>query len=149
MRPSPPARAAGPWCSRPAYPVAGSGLMDRHRTALRGFGQDSWKVSSRLSVQVGARYDYDSFTGDVNLAPRGSFTAGASRDGRTVIRGGGGVFYGPMPLNVTSFGQMQARATTSFAADGVTPVGPTVWMPNVIGPALHTPRSVNWNIEVD
>jgi Carboxypeptidase regulatory-like domain/TonB dependent receptor len=132
-----------------AITFTGSGLMDRHRTALRGFGQDSWKVSSRLSVQFGARYDYDSFTGDVNLAPRGSFTAVASDDGRTVIRGGGGVFYDPIPLNVTSFGQMQERATTSFAADGVTPVGPTVWMANVIGPALHTPRSVNWNLEVD
>jgi hypothetical protein len=127
----------------------GNGLVDRHRTALRGFGQDSWAVSSRLSVQFGARYDYDSFTGDVNLAPRGSFTAVASDDGRTVIRGGGGVFYDPIPLNVTSFDQMQERATTPFADDGVTPVGPTVLMANVIGPALHTPRSVNWNIEVD
>jgi outer membrane receptor protein involved in Fe transport len=127
----------------------GNGLVDRHRTALRGFGQDSWTVSSRLSVQFGARYDYDSFTGDVNLAPRGSFTAVASDDGRTVIRGGGGVFYDPIPLNVTSFGQMQERATTSFAADGVTPVGRTVLMPNVVALALHTPRSVNWNIEID
>ena len=60
-------------------------------------------MSSRLTVQFGARYDYDSFTGDVNVAPRGSFTAVASEDGRTVIRGGGGVFYDPIPLNVASF----------------------------------------------
>jgi hypothetical protein len=132
-----------------AITFTGSGRVDRHRTALRGFGQDSWTVSSRLSVQFGARYDYDSFTGDINLAPRGSFTAVASDDGRTVIRGGGGVFYDPIPLNVTSFDQMQERATTSFAADGVTPVGPAVLMPNVVGPALHTPRSVNWNLELD
>jgi hypothetical protein len=127
----------------------GSGLLDRHRTALRGFGQDSWTVSSRLSVQFGARYDYDSFTGDVNVAPRGSFTAVASDDGRTVIRGGGGVFYDPIPLNVASFVQMQDRVTQSFAADGVTPAGPVVLMPNVVGPAIHTPRSVNWNLELD
>jgi hypothetical protein len=127
----------------------GSGLLDRHRTAFRGFGQDSWTVSSRLSVQFGARYDYDSFTGDVNVAPRGSFTAVASDDGRTVIRGGGGVFYDPIPLNVASFVQMQDRVTQSFAADGVTPAGPVVLMPNVVGPAIHTPRSVNWNLELD
>jgi outer membrane receptor protein involved in Fe transport len=127
----------------------GNGLLDRHRTALRGFGQDSWTVSSRLTVQVGARYDYDSLTGDVNLAPRGSFTATTSDDGRTVVRGGLGVFYDQIPLNVASFGQMQARATTSYAGDGMTPVGPTVFMPNVIGRALHTPRSLNWNIELD
>jgi hypothetical protein len=127
----------------------GTGLLDRHRTALRGYGQDSWTVSSRLSVQFGARYDYDSITGDVNVAPRGSFTVVASDDGRTVIRGGGGVFYDPIPLNVASFGQMQERATTSFLADGVTPVGPSVVMPNVVGPAFHTPRSLNWNLELD
>jgi hypothetical protein len=128
---------------------AGTGLLDRHRTALRGYGQDSWTVSSRLSVQFGARYDYDSFTGDVNVAPRGSFTAVASGDGRTIIRGGGGVFYDPIPLNVAAFSQMQERATTSFLADGVTPAGPTVLMPNVVGSAIHTPRSVNWSVEID
>jgi hypothetical protein len=73
----------------------------------------------------------------------------ASDDGRTVIRGGGGVFYDPIPLNVASFVQMQDRVTQSFAADGVTPAGPAVLMPNVVGPAIHTPRSVNWNLELD
>jgi hypothetical protein len=127
----------------------GSGLLNRHRTALRGYGQDSWTVSPRLSVVVGARYDYDSFTGDVNVAPRSSFTVVASEDGRTVVRGGVGVFYDPVPLNVASFGQMQERATTSFAADGVTPIGPAVFMPNIVASAIHTPRSVNWNLELD
>jgi hypothetical protein len=128
---------------------AGQGLLDSHRTAVRGFGQDSWSVSPRLTVQFGARYDYDSLSGDVNLAPRASITAVASDDGRTVIRGGVGVFYDLIPLNVASFGQMQERTTTSFAADGVTPVGLSVFMPNVVAPAIHTPRSVNWNIELD
>jgi carboxypeptidase family protein len=127
----------------------GSGLLDRHRTALRGFGQDSWTVSPRLTAQFGARYDYDSFTGDVNVAPRGSFTAAVTDDGRTVVRGGAGVFYDPIPLNVAGFDQMQEHATISFESDGVTPAGPPVLMPNVVASALHTPRSINWNVELD
>jgi hypothetical protein len=127
----------------------GAGLLNRHRTALRGYGQDSWTVSPRLSVQFGARYDYDAFTSDVNFAPRGSFTAVASEDGRTVMRGGGGVFYDPIPLNVASFGQMQERSMTLFEADGVTPAGPTVVMQNVFASAIHTPRSINWTLELD
>jgi hypothetical protein len=126
----------------------GSGLLKRDRTALRGFAQDSWAVSPRLSLQYGARYDYDSLTGDVNVAPRGSFTAVVSSDGRTVVRGGGGIFYDPIALNVASFSQMQERAVTSFAPDGVT-IRPAALMPNVVASAIHTPRSVNWNLEVD
>jgi len=132
-----------------AIVFTGEGLLDRHRTALRGFGQDSWAVLPRLSVQFGARYDYDSLTGDVNVAPRASFTASVSEDGRTVVRGGFGIFYDPIPLNVASFVQMQARTTTSFQADGVTPAGPAVTMANVVASDLHTPRSVNWNVELD
>jgi len=127
----------------------GNGLLTRNRTALRGFAQDSWTVSPRLGVQYGARYDYDSFSGDVNLAPRVSFTAVASEDGRTVVRGGAGVFYDPIPLNVASFDQMQERAMTQFTPDGVTPTGPTVLMRNAVASAIHTPRSVNWNVELD
>jgi carboxypeptidase family protein len=127
----------------------GDGRLDRNRTALRGFGQDSWTVSPRLTAQFGARYDYDSFTGDVNLAPRASFTATPFEDGRTVVRGGGGLFYDPIPLNVASFTQLQTRETTSFQANGVTPVGPPILMPNVVASALHTPRSANWTLELD
>jgi hypothetical protein len=127
----------------------GDGFLDRNRTALRGFGQDSWTVSPRLTVQFGARYDYDSFTRDVNVAPRASFTATAPDDGRTVVRGGVGVFYDLVPLNVASFVQMQERAIASFDADGVTPAGPVVAMRNVVASAIHTPRSINWSLEVD
>jgi hypothetical protein len=127
----------------------GDGLLDRHRTALRGFGQDSWTLSPRLTVQFGARYDYDSFTSDVNVAPRASFTVAASDDGRTVLRGGGGVFYDPIPLNVASFDQMQERAISSFDADGVTPAWPIVLMRNAVASAMHTPRSINWTLELD
>jgi hypothetical protein len=127
----------------------GDGVLNRHRTALRGFGQDSWTVSRRLTLQFGGRYDYDSFTSDVNVAPRASFTATASDDGRTDVRGGAGVFYDLMPLNVASFTQMQERAVAWFDADGVTPAGPVVAIRNVVAPAIHTPRSVNWNLEVD
>jgi len=132
-----------------AITFTGDGVLNRHRAVLRGFGQDSWTMSPRLTVQFGARYDYDPFTGDVNVAPRASLTATASADGRTVVRGGVGVFYDLIPLNVASFAQMQERAIASFGADGVTPVRPTMLTPNVVASAIRTPRSVNVNLEVD
>ena len=132
-----------------AIAFTGDGLLDRHRTALRGFGQDSWTMSPRLTVQFGARYDYVSFTGDVNGAPRAVFTGTAPGDGRTVVRGGTGLFYDLIPLNVASFAQMQERTIGLFDADGVTPARPIVAMRNVIAPAIHTPRSINVSLEVD
>jgi hypothetical protein len=127
----------------------GSGRLSRSRWGIQGYAQDSWTVSPRLSVQYGARFDDDSITGDVNAAPRGSFTAAVTGDGRTIVRGGAGVFYDPIPLNVASFAQLQARSVTEFAADGVTPEGPTRLVPNVVASAIHTPRSLNWNVEID
>ncbi|MPZ16308.1 MAG: TonB-dependent receptor plug domain-containing protein [Luteitalea sp.] len=74
------------------------------------FVQDKWKVSDRLTLSVGARYDLEviplreeanpAFT-DVddypvdtnNLAPRVGLTYDLSGDGRSVVRGGYGLFY--------------------------------------------------------
>jgi hypothetical protein len=127
----------------------GSGRLSRSRWGTHGYAQDSWTVSPRLSVQYGARFDRDSFTRDVNVAPRGSLTATVTADGRTVVRGGAGVFYNPIPLNVASFDQLQERSVTEFAADGVTPDGPSRLVPNVVASAIHTPRSIGWSVEID
>jgi hypothetical protein len=70
----------------------GSGLLDRDRTMLRGFAQDAWTVAPRLTLLYGARFDYDSYTGDVNAAPRGTVTAMLTADGRTVLHGGAACF---------------------------------------------------------
>ena len=127
----------------------GDGRLSRSRWGVQGYAQDAWTVSPRLTVQYGTRFDNDSFTGDVNVAPRGSVTAAATADGRTVLRAGAGVFYNPIPLNVASFDQLQEHSVTMFAADGATPDGPSRLMRNVVASAIHTPRSLNWNVEID
>lgn len=127
----------------------GSGRLSRSKWGAQGYAQDSWTLSPRLSAQYGARFDADSLTGDVNVAPRGSVTAAVTEDGRTVVRAGGGMFYDPIPLNVASFDQLQERLVTVFAADGVTPEEAPRLVPNVVASAVHTPRSITWNVEMD
>ena len=132
-----------------AITFVGRGELARHKTALQGYAQDSWTIGSRIIVQYGARYDYESLTRNVNIAPRGSLTAVATTDGRTVVRAGIGMFYSPVPLNIASFDQLQRRVVTSFTEDGETPLGTPVELSNVVVSGLRTPRGVNGNIEVD
>jgi hypothetical protein len=58
------------------------------------FVQDEIRVSPRMSASLGLRYDWQNyFHDDNNLGPRGSFAFAPNADGRTVIRGGAGLFY--------------------------------------------------------
>jgi outer membrane receptor protein involved in Fe transport len=66
------------------------------------FVQDEIRVGPRLSASLGLRYDWQNyFHDDNNIGPRGSFAFAPSADGKSVIRGGAGVFYdrtGPRPI---------------------------------------------------
>ena len=58
------------------------------------FLQDNWQVFSRLTLDLGLRFDHDSLSSEaVNVAPRIGFVFAPTGDGRTAIRGGIGLFY--------------------------------------------------------
>jgi len=66
------------------------------------FVQDEIRLRSNLSVDLGLRYDWQNYFHDTNnFAPRLSFAYAPGGGGRTVVRGGAGVFYdrtGPGPI---------------------------------------------------
>jgi hypothetical protein len=58
------------------------------------FIQDDWRARSNLTLSAGLRQEIQTHLDDaLNLAPRFGFTWSPFKNGRTTVRGGGGVFY--------------------------------------------------------
>jgi hypothetical protein len=66
-----------------------------HQQELGAFLQDQFKISERFSITPGIRYDWQNFLGmrRLGFAPRASFALVLNQDSKTVLRGGGGIYY--------------------------------------------------------
>jgi hypothetical protein len=67
--------------------------------------QDSWKIASNFTLNYGLRYDVDSQYKPLNtyfkdFGPRISFAWDPFKDHKTVVRGGYGIFYGPVDAQI-------------------------------------------------
>jgi len=132
----------------------GEGVLDLAQTEYSVFAQDKWIVNTRVVLDLGLRYDRDGIGRNNNFAPRLGFAVTPTDSDRTIVRGGVGLFYDKIPLNVGAFEQYQSIFVTTFGTDGVTPIDvinlePTVGTALGGRPFLDNPYSLAWNIQLD
>ena len=171
--------------SLPCYSTAAQGLGASPQfaittTDLGFFGQDNWKVTPTLTLQLGVRYDYEAlpvpspalttatssytpFPGVTNhpsdknnVGIRLGFSKDIFANGRTVLRGGYGIFYGritngvllnvelntgsPLGQYVTTFTPAVTGGPTfpNLATSGSAPVPAAYYLaPNLQNPQVH------------
>jgi hypothetical protein len=118
---------------------------DKNETAW--FAGDKWTVTSRLTLDLGLRFDRDSLTDSISPAPRVGFVLALTADSKTLLKGGAGFFYDRVPLNIPTFVDLPGR--TLLRLDPAGQVLGSNDYSNVITNGLRNPRSEVWNLEVD
>ena len=127
----------------------GPGAVSRSENEYSAFFQDKWSPVSRLTLDLGLRYDRDGISDQNNFAPRLGFAFLPTTSQRTVVRGGVGLFFDKIPLNIGVFERFQDFRVTTFNSNGTAIAdGPRLYS-NTSPSDLDNPYSVAWSLQGD
>jgi hypothetical protein len=134
-----------------------------HQQEAGGFFQDQMKLSPRFSLTPGLRYDWQNFLrGDRNnFSPRLSFAWAVDPKSKTVLRGGGGLYYdriggGPL-LDLARYQDAQRRALQISSRQQAlcypiaTCLNPDALPPSLVelAPDIRTPYQIHYGLSIE
>ncbi len=126
------------------------------------FGQDHWIITQRLALDLGVRTEAQQISGAFRVAPRAGLAWTPSTRLGTIVRGGFGLFYDRVPLNVYGFNRYPDRRITFYDGRGNVTAGPLLFL-NTLGQSRvrfpfvsqspvdgnFSPRSEIWSMQVE
>jgi hypothetical protein len=126
----------------------GSGVAGVRDTEVGPWALDRWRVSKRLEIDAGIRWDWDQLVGDGAWSPRISFSWAPFAAAHTRVAGGYSLTHDAVPLE--PFGRVsdQTALTTAYDANGAAAglPAPSTFVP---GSGLQLPRAGNWSLSID
>jgi hypothetical protein len=97
----------------------GDPVVNQKNPNLGVYAQDEWRAGSRLTLNVGLRYDLqflDTINTDTNnLSPRAGFVWAPTASQDLLVRGGAGVYFDRVPLRAVANAILSAGNTTDIA----------------------------------
>jgi TonB-dependent receptor-like protein len=139
------------------------GLLDQSDTEISIYAQDHWMPASGLAFDFGARLERQAATHTQRIAPRAGIAWTPFRGGSTILRGGFGIYYDRVPLNVFAFSRSPEQIITTYGAGGVILDGPRLFqnlaesmsgkrfplVDSANAASNFSPYSKTWNVEVE
>jgi Carboxypeptidase regulatory-like domain len=140
----------------------GPAFLSATDTEIAAFIGDHWAPADNLSFDAGLRYSGQTVGDPATLAPRFGAVYMPGSSGKTILRGGIGLFYDRVPLLAGDFTENPERVVTYFNNQGVALGPPTVFQNayvkvNENGQQVvpshdrlaSTPHNLTWNLEAD
>jgi hypothetical protein len=137
--------ASGAPIERISFTESTSFSIDQNETSW--FVADQWTPFQRLTVDLGVRFDNDTVTSSTHAAPRAGFVLALTNDGKTMLKGGVGMFYDRVPLMIPIFDRLPDRTASLLDNSGQT--YSSISYLNQLTGGLHNPQSTSWSVAVE
>ncbi len=146
----------------PGGNATGVTSLSAKSTEVAAFAQEHWAVNDQFALDLGVRYFGQTLGGGADVAPRLGVVYSPLKSGRTILRGGVGVFHDRVPLLAGDFTRNPARVVSLLNSQGA-PTGSALTFTNACGrlggdgvrlfatcsDLGNSPYNVTWNVEVD